>query len=205
MEELLFKIPFKKIEWRVGNFSKDKTKALALGYIDSRDLMQRLDDVVGSFGWSTYDKKEGDTYYCQLTISGCTKTGAAGATSMEAEKGGSSDAFKRAGYLYGIGRYLYNLSDHKTWVTLNDWKQIDDSAENMATLNKALIAISGKAYREVIDMATTKSQLEKLTNHKIFVDSLGLFNDSGKAKIMEIVSKRLIELTPASTGFDGTN
>ena len=45
-----------------------------------------------------------------------TKTGAAGATQVEGEKGGSSDAFKRAAVLFGVGRYLYDLEN--IWVAL---------------------------------------------------------------------------------------
>ena len=35
------------VSWRVGSTSKDKTKAMALAYIDARDVMKRLDDVMG--------------------------------------------------------------------------------------------------------------------------------------------------------------
>lgn len=188
LEYLLFGLPFKDIDWRVGSTNGDKTKGLALGYIDARDLMERLDDVVGGGDWQTFDKKDGDTYYCQLSVMGCTKTGGAGATDVESEKGGSSDAFKRAGYLFGIGRYLYNLKDHKAWVQLKPMGKsyaIDWTAETEASLNKALVAVSGQAYMSVLDKVTTKVTLEKLINHKIFANSLSIFDEKSKTKIMD--------------------
>jgi len=117
-----------QISWRVGSTTKDKTKGLALSYIDARDVMKRLDEVVGWQRWGTKDSKQGDTYYCELSIlvpvdlspggeiTWITKTGAAGATAVEGEKGGASDAFKRAGVLFGIGRYLYDLES--PWVAI---------------------------------------------------------------------------------------
>jgi len=135
-EQLCKPFPAEDISWRIGSTTKDKTKGLALAYIDARDVMRRLDEVVGWNNWGTIDSKQGDTYYCQLTIeyptgfvcgdkkvaalpSGTvTKTGAAGATAVEGEKGGASDAFKRAGVLFGIGRYLYDLNC--PWVELEE-------------------------------------------------------------------------------------
>ncbi len=103
------------LHWRVGATTQDKSKGIALAYLNARDVMKRLDSVVGAEQWQTIDRKDGDTYYCQLSIKikdeWITKTGAAGATQVEGEKGGSSDAFKRAAVLWGVGRYLYYLDN----------------------------------------------------------------------------------------------
>jgi len=40
--------PESSIHWRVGSTTKDKDKGIGLAYIDARDVMQRLDDVVGN-------------------------------------------------------------------------------------------------------------------------------------------------------------
>lgn len=45
------KVPFKNISWRIGSKSKDGTKATFLAYIDARDVMDRLDEVVGANNW----------------------------------------------------------------------------------------------------------------------------------------------------------
>lgn len=191
LEQLLFALPFKEIDWRVGSTTQDKSKGLALGYIDARDLMERLDDVVGGSNWQTYDKKDGDTYYCQLSVMNCTKTGGAGATDVEGEKGGSSDAFKRAGYLFGIGRYLYNLKG--VWVPIKQYGKsyaIDrDNEETKRALNAALIKVSGEAVMAVLDKVINLQVLSELTSRNVYLEALSIFNDAGKERINNRVNQ----------------
>jgi len=103
----MLKSPFSKSElkWRQGR------GGMQLAYIDARCAMKRLDDVVGIDGWQdSYKSLEGRTV-CELSlkINGAwiTKTDGAGDTNIEGEKGGLSDAFKRAAVKFGVGRYLY--------------------------------------------------------------------------------------------------
>ena len=42
---------FSDLEWRAGATNQDKTKALALAYITSRAVMDRLDEVIGPENW----------------------------------------------------------------------------------------------------------------------------------------------------------
>ena len=125
------KAPFHpdQIHWRVGATTKDKKKGMALAYLDARDVMDRLDDVVGPNNWSAnYSAVNGVTVcYLTLYMPRCTTTGyreevckadGAGATDVEGEKGAMSDAFKRSAVKFGIGRYLYRLESK--WVDLND-------------------------------------------------------------------------------------
>lgn len=112
------KAPFdpKIIHWRVGATSKDKTQGIALAYVDSRDVMKRLDDVCG------------DDWQVEYPFEGCCRIGikiggewlwrsnGAGETDVEGEKGRYSDAFKRAAVLWGVGRYLYYLKNQ--WVPI---------------------------------------------------------------------------------------
>jgi hypothetical protein len=112
------KAPFdpKLIHWRVGATNKEKTKGIALAYLNARDVMKRLDDVCG------------DKYQVDYPFEGCCRIGikiddewiwranGAGETDVEGEKGQYSDAFKRAAVLWGVGRYLYYLSN--IWVPI---------------------------------------------------------------------------------------
>ena len=73
--------------------------------------MHRLDKVLGPENWSD-DYKSIDGKTCctlSLYIDGrwIAKSDGAGDTSIEGEKGGFSDSFKRAAVKWGIGRYLY--------------------------------------------------------------------------------------------------
>jgi len=115
------KEPFdpKDIEWRAGATNKDKTRALALAYITSRAVMDRLDEVCGLGGWKDeYRPGPSGGVICGISVrvdeEWITKWDGADNTQVEEVKGGLSDAFKRAGVKWGIGRYLYNLEG--VWV-----------------------------------------------------------------------------------------
>jgi hypothetical protein len=113
--------PPEKVSWRVGSTTADKKRGMALAYIDARDVMQRLDDVIGLFKWQCRYTHTGTITICEIGIFAGTdwvwKANGAGSTDVEAEKGACSDAFKRAAVLWGIGRYLYDLDS--PWVALN--------------------------------------------------------------------------------------
>lgn len=119
--------PSKSVQWRVGKTTKDKKRGLALAYIDSRAVMNRLDDIVGPQNWQDkYSFGHNGEIVCSIGIKigdeWVWKTDGAGQTNFEAEKGGLSDAFKRAGVKWGIGRYLYELEGE--WVDLDQYKKI---------------------------------------------------------------------------------
>ncbi len=113
------KQPFdpKVLSWRVGATSRDKTKGIALAYINARDVMKRLDDVLGMENWQCKYPFQG---CCELSIrvggEWITKSNLAGETNVEGEKGQASDSFKRAAVLFGVGRYLYYLEN--IWVPI---------------------------------------------------------------------------------------
>lgn len=116
MRQLMEPFDSNKIHWRVGATNKEKTKGIALAYINARDAMKRLDTVMG-LDWQ-----------CRYPFEGCCEIGlfingewrwrsnGAGETDIEGEKGRYSDAFKRAAVMWGIGRYLYYLEN--LWVPL---------------------------------------------------------------------------------------
>ncbi len=131
MDLELLRRPFKvnQISWRVGATTKDKSKGIALAYIDARDVMKRLDDVCGIEGWQNrYTHVTAQGVVCEIGIKHPTELGhvwiwksnGAGETKVEGEKGAMSDAFKRTGVMWGIGRYLYSLP--QVWVPLNGKK-----------------------------------------------------------------------------------
>lgn len=109
-----------EVDWRVGSTTQDKSKGMALAYIDARTVMGRLDTVCGPAGWQNRYVIEGTKTVCEIGIK-CGeewvwKSDGAGDSDVEAEKGALSDAFKRAAVRWGIGRYLYNLKS--PWVPL---------------------------------------------------------------------------------------
>lgn len=131
MIELLFApFPDRAISWRVGSTTKDKSRGMALAYIDARDVMRRLDDACGAGGWQCeYVDMSNGTICCRIGVqspsgewvwkaNGGSVTGDVDNEKERemAEKGGYSDAFKRAAVLWGVGRYLYDMET--PWVEL---------------------------------------------------------------------------------------
>lgn len=120
LQQLHAPFPPDKVSWRVGSTNKDKTKGMALAFIDARDVMERLDRVCGLDGWQNrYPHANGKTV-CEIGVrvgdEWIWKANGAGDTDVEAEKGALSDAFKRAAVLWGVGRYLYDLPS--PWVEI---------------------------------------------------------------------------------------
>lgn len=116
------KNPFdpKFVKWRVGATNKDKTKGIALAYIDSREVAKRLDDVMGLNGWKKKLTGIDGGFTCEVSLKindeWVGKENAAGNTKVEPIKGGASDAFKRSAADWGVGRYLYYLPN--VWVEI---------------------------------------------------------------------------------------
>ena len=113
--------PANQIHWRVGSTTKDNKRGMALAYLDARDVMDRLDQVCGT-NWSDSYQEVAGRVVCNITINGVTRSDGAGDTQVEAEKGGLSDAFKRAAVKFGVGRYLYRLES--VWVALDSKRKI---------------------------------------------------------------------------------
>lgn len=114
--------PVDFIEWRIGSTNADKTKGMALCYVDARAVMDRLDSICGPEGWQcNYSAGVGGSIICNIGIEmpnagWLWKADGAGATDVEGDKGALSDAFKRAAVRWGVGRYLYDLKS--PWVAI---------------------------------------------------------------------------------------
>lgn len=114
-DKLAAEFPREDVHWRAQTLTADGSKALALAYIDARDVMDRLDKVCGPEGWSdSYIETAKGRVICTIAIKTpdegwVSKSDGAGDTDVEGDKGGMSDAFKRTAVKWGIGRYLYRL------------------------------------------------------------------------------------------------
>jgi hypothetical protein len=101
------KEPFKRVHFRPKTCYNGKV--LLLAYIDSRDVMKRLDDIIGPQYWECDYKEIKNNLYCGIGINNIWKWDCGTESNQDAEKGESSDAFKRAAVKWGVGRYLYYL------------------------------------------------------------------------------------------------
>jgi hypothetical protein len=125
--------PGSSVRWRIGRKSKKGDKAMPLAYIDARDVMDRLDAVVGPANWqTTITETARGRVLCGLSIrvdaEWVTKSDGAGETQVEGEKGAISDAIKRSAVHWGIGRYLYSME--APWMEINQYGQFTDQSMN---------------------------------------------------------------------------
>lgn len=109
-----------ELEFRVGATNSDKTKGLALAYIQARAIQNRLDEVVGIENWRVSYKEINGGFLAKLELKinneWIAKEDGANVTDYEAIKGGISSAFKRAASVWGIGRYLYEIESQ--WLPI---------------------------------------------------------------------------------------
>jgi len=174
-DQLAAPFPPDRVSWRIGSTNGDKTKGLALAYVDARDVMDRLDAVVGPANWQNrYPHANGKTV-CEIGINMMPgmfiaghkdeppqalpsnwvwKSDGAGDSDVEAEKGALSDAFKRAAVRWGIGRYLYDISSPWVSITQRGRSYVIADSE-YPKLEKLLIVQGGKpdASPSLVDFA----------------------------------------------------
>lgn len=102
-----------EIECRVGAMKNDGTGCSLLLYKDARVDMRILDEVYGPMNWKRSHDVVNGNLFCTLSIwdsdkkEWVSKQDVGVESKTEAEKGQASDAFKRAGFNWGIGRELY--------------------------------------------------------------------------------------------------
>lgn len=119
--DLTAPFPSDQIDLKPGALTKNKDRAMAMAYADSRVYQDRLDQVVGPAGWSVSYQVTPDGVVCTLSILDITKADVGDFPADYGEKPNenrvttaAAQAFKRACAAFGIGRYLYNLP--RTWA-----------------------------------------------------------------------------------------
>jgi hypothetical protein len=137
-----------------------------LSYVDARQVQSRLDEVVGTENWQTHFSEVCGNYCCTLSLKidgeWIAKSDGAGETSIEGDKGGFSDAFKRAAVSFGIARYLY--SDSKMTPEQFDKRRgvmADVQSEDKATIpteddkmvaNELALAVQNENSQKILDI-----------------------------------------------------
>lgn len=148
LDKLKEPIPYK---WRVQ--SAKNGKAVCVAYVDSRQVQDVLDAVLGIENWqSDYKEVKGNVYAgIGVFINGTWvwKWDCGVESKEDAEKGEASDSFKRAAVKWGVGRFLYSL-EIKTleageyngkWYPLN--KKTGKLIFNGSDLNKYIKELYG--------------------------------------------------------------
>lgn len=139
LKDLAKRIPY---HWKVQTGKRGDAKAACVAYVDARDVMDLLDEVVGPGAWSdSYIPLDPSCKSVQCTISlkidneWVSKQDVGTASDMDPEKGAYSDAFKRSAVKWGVGRFLYDLDIE--WVQLNaDGKPVDANGARIYNLTE---------------------------------------------------------------------
>lgn len=187
-----------EIDVRIGTI-KDKTDARQgyslLLYKDARCDMSILDETVGAFNWNREHKELKGVIYCGVTITGsdgksATKWDAGSESNTEAEKGESSDSFKRACVNWGIGRELYSAP----FI----WVKGYDKFERFKVVK---IDYSGK-HITAIEIADSKGKIAYRLNNGRTAPSQSKGDTTGQAKTITADQARIIEGLIKETGAD---
>ena len=147
-ETLTAPIQPNEIEWRVQSVTSTG-KMIVVPYINNRCVMQRFDAAFGPTNWTSEFREIGNGFICRLTVymDGQTifREDGASKTNIEPEKGGISDAMKRAAVQFGLGRCLYDYP--KVFIECQD-KYIPDWAHEK--LGKLVEWINAGNWKEII-------------------------------------------------------
>ena len=165
IEALSEPFPSDEVEFKPGALNSDKTKALALAYVDSRPYIQRLNLVCPDWQdeYQVSLLPDRVVVLCRLTVAGVTRTGDGECLLGEkAEENAvttaSAQAFKRACVKFGLGAYLYALPqewcdyDHSKRRIVNpprlpDWA-VPASEQEIRKSNDQALAEARKARVE---------------------------------------------------------
>lgn len=162
-------------------------------YKTARTDMDLLDEVYGAMNWECEYKEIKGNMYCGISVYNekadkwvtkwdCGVESAFG----DKEKGEASDAFKRAGFKWGIGRELYTAPF--IWINVNNFT-LDQSKGKPATYDKfAVKSIGYNENREICSLTIVNLN----TNKVVF--------ELGKCE----PQKKAIERTNADVEVSGT-
>ena len=139
LEQLKAPFPLEAHYWKPGATTKDKSRALGLAYVDSRQYQTRLDEV--DTAWTiTYTPHFVDgriLVNCTLVIAGITREDV-GECSLRDENAYTSavaQAFKRTCAQFGLGRYIYDVP--QVWAAY-DKNRKRFSPQGLQTLHERL-------------------------------------------------------------------
>jgi hypothetical protein len=187
-------------KWRVQSVSKNYPSATCVAYIDARDVMYILDEVVGPENWQSDYKEIKQNLFAGVGIridgEWIWKWDCGTESKTESEKGEASDAFKRAAVKWGIGRFLYELPIQfvKTNESKNDRNfpyPVNDNGEKIQDLTDYLNN-NVKAQKHIskkLDTEKGQKSLEKKQPEKFEV----ITTDSKQSKAIERPHDRYTE------------
>lgn len=204
LKELKSPFPYEDIDWKVQITNKDKARGMAVPYLDSRAIQKRLDDAVGAMNWTNeFMLWQNKSQICGIGLydaergAWVMKYDGAENTDIEPVKGGLSDSFKRAAVLWGIGRYLYDMTS--IWVEIEpngkSWqikKSEYDKLHEHYDKSVAEIFGSAPAPGSARNQDKTEQEPPETANYDYVIKSA---SDSGKSVCLKLADKNGKEIS----------
>ena len=168
MENMFRDLKADEIDCRISQLDEKGEWLSLLLYKDARVDQNILDETVTPLGWQRDHKELKGNIYCGISIwdkdkqQWITKWDCGKESFTEAEKGESSDSFKRAGFNWGIGRELYTAP--KIFI-----KKEDEKGQNFETYQR-----KGKLA------CKTSFKIEKIEIKNKEITGLAIKNNKGK-------------------------
>lgn len=145
-------------------------------YKDARVDQNILDETVGEYNWQRDHKELKGNIYCGISIwdkekqQWVTKWDCGKESFTEAEKGESSDSFKRAGFNWGIGRELYTAP--KIFIKVEDEKGINFELKEVKGKTQCKTSFYVEAI-EIKDKLITGLAIKNNKGKRVFVYKKG--------------------------------
>lgn len=215
LADLSAELPREYVHWRVQGTPFERNgrfSAMALAYIDARDVMDTFDRVCGPENWQDrYTETPRGRIICEIGIKVSDdwvwKSDGAGETAVEGEKGGISDALKRAAVHWGVGRYLYRLSSPwvacevkqkngktywKEWAE-DPWSKVKKTSYVSAETNRA-DELAEASIKAAIHAIETEPEMEGLQAYFIDLNKTDRAT-AGDPRVVAAKDKRKQELS----------
>jgi len=201
-KDLNRQVEAKDIDFRVQSINKGGY-ATVLAYKDARYDMNVLDDVVGPENWQKDYKIIDGNLYCGIGVytekGWVWKWDVGTESNTEKEKGQASDAQKRAGFAWGIGRELYDFP--VIAVKLNAGEFEDRSGKMVATYKLNIRKWNWEVFHEATGIHVRVSD----ENGEVRFDSRGTAPKAPAAPKAPSVPKPPVASTgPANTASTAT-
>lgn len=167
--------------------------AVLLLYKTARVDMRILDEVYGAMNWQRHHEVINNNLFCTISVwdseksQWVSKQDVGTESNAEAEKGQASDAFKRAGFAWGIGRELYDAPFIFIQAPIDKYdrftvKEINYDKEKREFTSLVIVDKKGKERYRLNGTKTDRPQ--KSTDDR---------QQKGVAAIVELVKKNKAE------------
>lgn len=172
-----------EVECRIGQVSKSGKGLSLLLYKTSRTDMALLDETFGPMDWQCRYEEVKGVLNCTLSVYDADrglwidKQAAGTESDKESEKGESSDALKRAGFLWGIGRELYTAPF--IWIKPEDCNIINGKCHDSFTVD-AMEVVNGR----ITALAISNEKMHK-TVYRWSIDRKPVKRQEAPASVQE--------------------